>query len=240
MKRLALLSLLLCGHAYAAITFDTEIGFQGSTPLTSAAFSTSISAGEDIVVQTGAQNNPASGTPTSADVVITDSVDHVNFTACGFRWNPTNNTYVAVYHHQALASGSRTLTVATTNSVFNLTTSTVFTGFTGTATCDTLNVAGGSNSSVATSALTPATTGHNNTVAVYAIVSNSFSGTPASGYTIILSSGPTGGWNIQATSGASVPVSITWNASTVWDGVLAGVYDATGGGAPSTKQFLVQ
>jgi hypothetical protein len=215
----------------AAPTVTQQLyGFQGHTPLTSSSFGTSVAAGDDISVQIQSHGNPkgASG-PTSADVVITDSVDGVAFVACNFYYDPTNNIYAALYHHIAVSSGTRTITVTQTNITYVEATAVDASGFVGTPTCDnSLNVTGGSTSAASSANLSPAVTGQNSEIAFFVLGDGSYFPTTPSGYTNLNSGVLESGYGIQATSGASVAMNGTFYTSGTWDGVIGGIYDSTG------------
>lgn len=229
-RLLAAASLLASAPALAALTVaQVPSEFQGATPLTSGAWS-SVSAGQDMVILFATSNPKGAPSPTSADVVVSDSVDNVNFISCGITWDSTNNQFVALYHHQAAASGARTVTTTTTSpGVYGQVSAVVVTGFAGTPTCDSaLNVTGGATTAAATAALSPGSTGHNNEIAVYAIEGSAYIPTPPSGYTQIINSGPSSGYNIQATAGTSVGFTgLAFFANATWDGLLGGIYDSS-------------
>jgi hypothetical protein len=188
-------------------------GFQGPTPLTSTSFGTSVPAGDDIVVQVQSPGNPkGSSGPTSANVVITDSVDGVAFVACNFYFDPTNNTYAALYHHVVVGPGTRTITVTQTNSTWAEAAAIDVSSFAGTPTCDnSLNTTGGSTTQVITATLSPAITGQNNEIAFFVIGGGGYFPTTPAGYTNINSGGLETGFNIQGASGNTVAMTATYN-----------------------------
>jgi hypothetical protein len=234
-KMLALVVSLMLGvvalPVFAAPTMAQLLwSFQGPTPLTSPSFSASVPAGDDISVQIDSPGNPkGSAGPTSADVVITDSVDGVAFVACNFYYDPTNNTYAALYHHVAVSPGTRTITITQPNSTYVEASAADATGFLGTPTCDgSLNVTGGSTTQVTSASLSPAVTGQNNEIAFFVIGGGGYFPTVPSGYTNLSMGQLEAGYNIQATAGTSVSMSGTYNTPATWDGVIGGIYDASG------------
>jgi hypothetical protein len=227
---LGLLAWLATAPAFA-FTYSTVSAWNGTTPITSGT-TTSISAGQAEIVTAATQsNNPAGGgTPTHANVQVTDMVDGTSFTNCGFYWDSAHGAFASVYLHVVVNGGTRTIKIATTVSSYVYGGAVLVSGFSGTPTCDSaLNITGGSATSTTSVVIGPAATGHNTELAVYTIVGMS-TVPSAPSYTLMYVSNPSAGYNYQAAAGASVAISATAGGSMTWDGIISGVYDAGGSG----------
>jgi len=174
--------------------------------------------GQPIVVLAG-------GWASNVQIGATDNASNGAYSVLGFNWDTTNSRALQALWIKSSASSGSNLVITLSGSVFATYLALVLNGFAGTATADTSLTANWNSPSGTTGTFSPIASTQNNEILLMTTATGSFQTAQPSGWSEP-STSHTDYYAICATSGTSKIFAFTINATSWFDGLLTGIYDA--------------